>query len=299
MIFSVGFTRILGGDIQYEQKHGYSADELKSLVGLGSDEGVITTIEKNLVSNLFKLEEVPAYKIMTPIFDCFFLSSTSSPSDAVYAVKKAGFSRIPVYKDERDNITGVLYAKDLLNIDFSQASGIKLEEIIRPPYFIPRTKMAYDLLAEFQQQRKHMAIIVDEYGRVDGILTMEDILEELFGDIEDERRIIKEKIVRCEGKSLIVPGSLSIDEFNDDYLFSVLRFGGLENLSEEIIESIIPMEEEHETVAGFVFDQFGRLPQEGEQVSFKNLLFTVNRIFKKRIAEIKVERIVREVADVA
>lgn len=299
MILSVGFTKILGGDIHYEQKHGYSADELKSLVGLGSDEGVITNIEKNLVGNLFLLEEVPAYKIMTPIFDCFFLPNSTSPADAVYAVKKAGFSRIPIFRDERDNIIGVLFAKDLLTIDFSRVNGLTMEDIVRPPYFIPRTKMAFDLLAEFQQQRKHMAIVVDEYGRVDGILTMEDILEELFGDIEDERRVIKEKIVRCEGKGLIVPGSLSIDDFNDDYLFSVLRFGGLENLSEEIVESVIPVEEDHETIGGFVFDQFGRLPQEGERVSFKNLVFTVNRIFKKRIAEIKVERISGEVADVA
>jgi len=159
--------------------------------------------------------------------------------------------------------------------------------------------MAFELLTEFQQERKHMAMVVDEYGRVDGILTMEDILEELFGEIEDERRVIKEKIVRRDGKALVIPGSVKIDEFNENYLFSILRYGGLENLSDEIEQSTLPSEEFSETIAGFVFDQFGKFPKEGEQVAYNNLLFTVNKIFKKRIAEIKVQRNISEVADVA
>lgn len=299
MILSVGFTKLLGGDIQYEHKKGYTIDEVKALVGLGSDEGIITDIENRLVENLFQLETVPSYKIMTPSIDCFFLPSFISPSSAVYEVKKAGFSRIPVYQGDKDNIIGILYAKDLLCIDTNKTNGHNLESILRPPYFVPRTKMAFELLTEFQQERKHMAMVVDEYGRVDGILTMEDILEELFGEIEDERRVIKEKIVRRDGKALVIPGSVKIDEFNENYLFSILRYGGLENLSDEIEQSILPSEEFSETIAGFVFDQFGKFPKEGEQVAYNNLLFTVNKIFKKRIAEIKVQRNISEVADVA
>lgn len=299
MILSVGFTKILGGDIQYEHKKGYSIDEVKALVGLGSDEGIITDIENRLVENLFLLEKVPSYKIMTPFVDCFFLPSFLSPSNAVYEVKKAGFSRIPVYHGDKDNIIGILFAKDLLTIDASKINGLNLESILRPPYFVPRTKMAFELLTEFQQERKHIAIVVDEYGRVDGIVTMEDILEELFGEIEDERRVIKEKIVRREGKGFVIPGSVKIDEFNENYLFSVLRYGGIENLSDEIEQSVLPSEELSETIGGFVFDQFGKFPKEGEQVAFNNLLFTVNKVFKKRIAEIKVQRNIDEVADVA
>lgn len=299
MILSVGFTKLLGGDIQYEHKKGYTIDEVKALVGLGSDEGIITDIENRLVENLFQLETVPSYKIMTPSIDCFFLPSFISPGNAVYEVKKAGFSRIPVYQGDKDNIIGILYAKDLLCIDTNKTNGHNLESILRPPYFVPRTKMAFELLTEFQQERKHMAMVVDEYGRVDGILTMEDILEELFGEIEDERRVIKEKIVRRDGKALVIPGSVKIDEFNENYLFSILRYGGLENLSDEIEQSILPSEEFSETIAGFVFDQFGKFPKEGEQVAYNNLLFTVNKIFKKRIAEIKVQRNISEVADVA
>ncbi len=299
MILSIGFTKLLGGDIKYEPKKGYSVDEVKALVGLGSDEGIITEIENRLVDNLFQLEKVPAYKIMTPSIDCFFLPSSVSPGNAIYEVKKAGFSRIPVYHGDKDNIIGILYAKDLLSIDTAKINGLSIQSILRPPNFVPRTKMAFELLTEFQQERKHMALVVDEYGRIDGLLTMEDILEELFGEIEDERRVIKEKIVRREGRGFIIPGSVKIDEFNDNYLFSVLRYGGLEKLSAEIERSQLPSEELSETLGGFVFDQFGKFPKEGDQVTYNNLVFTVNKVFKKRIAEIKVERNMSEVADVA
>lgn len=299
MILSVGFTRLFGGDIHYEHSKEYTLDEVKALVGLGSDEGIITDIENRLVDNLFELEKVPSYKIMTPSVDCFLLSSAITPQNAVNAVKKAGFSRVPVYSGDKDNIIGILFAKDLLTIDIEKIHGLNLQNILRPPYFVPRTKMAFELLTEFQQERKHIAIVVDEYGRVDGIITMEDILEELFGEIEDERRVIKEKIVRKEGNGLIIPGSIKIDEFNEDYLFSILRYGGIENLAEEIEQCELPSEEHSETIGGFVFDQFGKFPREGDKVSYSHLSFTVNKVYKKRIAELKVERNMKEVADVA
>ncbi len=297
MVLSGGFTRILGGKIEYEQTAKLSAEEVKALVGIGSEEGVITDIEKKLVGSLFKLEEVPAHRIMVPSIECFLLSDTTTPKDALYAVKKRGFSRTPVYHRDKDNIVGILYAKDLLNSQLSEYSSIK--ELLKPPYFIPRTKMAFDLLKEFQQHRRHISIVVDEYGRVDGLVTMEDILEELFGEIEDERRVIKKSEVRWEDEALIIPGSMKIDEFNSTYLFTVLRSGGLENLGRDLEESVLPSEEDHETVAGFIFDLFGRFPTEGETVSYGSLEFYVNGVSGKRITEIKIQRYEREVADVA
>jgi CBS domain containing-hemolysin-like protein len=294
---SIGLTRLLGGgDMDHEHRVGFAPEEMKALLGLGSEEGVITDVEIKLVGSLFKLEQVPAYKIMTPTIDCFFLPADVSPSDAVYEVKKRGFSRIPVYKNEKDSIIGVLYAKDLLSPDSLNVTSI--EDIVRPPYFIPRTKRAFDLLKEFQQKRIHMAIVVDEYGRVDGVVTMEDILEELFGEIEDERRVPKEPLIRREGDALIIPGSMKIEDFNDGFLFTVLRSGGLENLGDELESSIIPAEEDHETVGGFVFDLFGRFPAEGESVVHGSVVFTVNKILGKRITEIRVQRIKEGVSHV-
>jgi len=297
MVLSIGLTWLLGGKIEHEQRTGFNPDEVKALVGLGSEEGVVTDIESKLVGSLFKLEEVPAYKIMTPSIDCFFLPVTISSADAIIEVKKRGFSRIPVYKGDRDNIVGILYVKDLLSA--TAPDGLTLEGLIRPPYFIPRTKRAFDLLREFQQKRIHIAIVVDEYGRVDGIVTMEDILEELFGEIEDERRVTKEHTIKKDGEAILIPGSLKIDEFNDTILFSVLRFGGLENLAAELELSILPAEEDHETMGGFVFDLFGRFPHEGEHVSYGSIIFTVNKVSGKRITEIKVERLKKEGSNVA
>ena len=297
MVLSIGLTWLLGGKIEHEQRTGFNPDEVKALVGLGSEEGVVTDIERKLVGSLFKLEDVPAYKIMAPSIDCFFLPVNIAPLDAITEIKKRGFSRVPVYKGDRDNIVGILYVKDLLSA--TTIDGLKLESLVRPPYFIPRTKRAFDLLREFQQKRIHIAIVVDEYGRVDGIVTMEDILEELFGEIEDERRVMKEHAIKKDGEAILIPGSLKIDEFNDTILFSVLRFGGLENLASELEASILPPEDDHETMGGFVFDLFGRFPHEGEHVTYGSIVFTVNKVSGKRIAEIKVERLKKEGANVA
>jgi len=297
LIISMVFTRILGGKIEYEHSKEFTPEEVKVLLGMGSDEGVITEIEKKLVSSLFKLEDVPAYKIMTPSIDCFLLPVNLSRNDAVYEVKKRGYSRTPVYEGDKDNIVGVLYAKDLLS--FEKTGNGTVKQFLKPPYFIPRTKMAFDLLKEFQQGRNHIAIVVDEYGRMDGIVTMEDILEELFGEIEDERRVIKKPEVRWDGESLIIPGSMKIDEFNDTFLFTVLRFGGLKTLGDDIEQSVLPAEEDHETVAGFIFDMFGKFPDEGDSVSYGSLVFLVNKVSGKRITEIKAQRMQEEVADVA
>ena len=164
MILSIGFTKILGGKVGYQEHKGFSTDELRILVGIGNEEGVLNEVERNLVSRFFKLEDVPVYKIMTPNIDNFLLSSEYTIKDAFYEIKKRGYSRIPVYKGEVNNIIGILYSKDLLTtgepgVDHGLS---KIEKYLKKPYFIPRTKMAFDLLREFQRNRIHMAIVVDE-----------------------------------------------------------------------------------------------------------------------------------------
>ena len=301
MVLSIGFTKLFGGKVGYEEHTGFSTDELRILVGIGHEEGVLNEVERNLVSKFFNLEETPVYKIMTPNIDCFMLSSDHSVKDAVYEIKKRGYSRIPVYKEELNNIIGILYIKDLLtSITTGIDHGINMiENYLKKPYFIPRTKMAFDLLREFQRNRIHMAIVVDEYGRVDGIVTLEDILEELFGEIEDETQLDVKPGARISDSSLILPGSIKIEEFNDDYLFMVARFGGLSKLGENLESSVLPIEEEHETLGGFIFDLFGRFPTEGESVDYGGLRFSVLKIQKKRISEIKVEVLDKEVSYVA
>ena len=301
MIVSIGFTKLFVDDVSYQQHDNFSTDELKILVGIGNEEGVLNEIENKLVSSFYKLEDIPVYKIMTPNIDCFFLSSETKVSDAVYQIKKKGYSRTPVYKDDVNNIVGILYSKDLLTSnDYGQDPDSKpITDYLKKSYFIPRTKMAFELLREFQRNRIHMAIVVDEYGRVDGIVTMEDILEVLFGEIDDETQVDIKSEPKFAGNALILPGSMKIEDFNQDYLFMVTRYGGLKKLGEILESSILPIEEEHETLGGFIFNLFGRFPVEEESVIHGGLKFTVQKIQKKRISELKIEVAEDGVSDVA
>jgi len=291
MFVSGFFIRALGVDLSRRTgEDDISSDELEILVGMGRDEGVLNEVEKYLADGFFRLEDLLTHKIMTPAIDCFTLAHDVKIKEAVGQVRKMGHSRIPVYEDERDNIVGVLYSKDLLKWNFADNnSAATVSECLRKPYFIPKSKPAGALLREFQMHRIHIAIVVDEYGRFDGLITMEDILEELFGEIEDERSMLKKPTPVVCGGAVTIPGGMRIEEFNDDYLFSVARGAGLENLGKVMEEALIPLENENETMGGFVFDLFGRLPSEGEKVNFGGLVFTVEGKEGKRISEIRVD----------
>ncbi len=300
-VLSIGFTKLLGGKIEYKEHGGFSTDELKILLGISNEEGLLNEVENNLVSSFYKLERLPVYKIMTPNIDCFMLSAGRTVREAVYEIKKRGYSRTPVYKDETDNVIGILFSKDLVtsNALIVNNGNNPVEEYLKKPYFIPRTKMALELLREFQGNRIHMAIVVDEYGRVDGLVTMENILEELFGKIDDETQLDVNPKVQISDYGLTAVGTMKIENFNENYLFTVARLGGIENLYENLQNSILPVEEEHETLGGFIFDLFGRFPIEGESINYGSLRFTIMKIYKKRIEEIKVELTEKEITNVA
>ncbi len=285
------FIRAFGAGLGHRaQGNEISSDELEVLVGMGRDEGVLNEVEKHLADGFFKLEDLPAHRIMTPAIDCFTLPHDIEVKKAVGRVRQMGRSRVPVYEEEKDNITGVLYGKDLLKWNFTEHNlAATVSECLRKPYFIPRSKPAGALLRELQTHRIHIAIVVDEYGRFDGLVTMEDILEELFGEIEDERSVPGKVAPAVRGGAITISGGMKIEEFNDDYLFSVARSAGLENLGDILEEAVIPLRMENETMGGFVFDLFGRLPAEGEKTGFGGLVFTVKSREGKRISEIRVD----------
>ncbi len=267
----------------------FSDEDIEALVVMGREEGVVNDIESRLADRLFRLRDTSARQIMTPNVDCVTLSDSLSPERMLRDIKRAGYSRIPVYSGDKNNIKGVIYGKDmLLKVPGENAP---LESYLRPPYFIPGSKGAFDLLREFQRRRIHMAIVVDEYGRFDGLVTMEDILEEIFGEIEDERSVgRKQPVPKWEGKKLIVPGSFRVEEFNDMMLFPLIKFVGIENFSAALCESAIPSGGDgRETIAGFVFGKFGMFPSAGQSISHGSLEFTVTKISGKRISEVAVE----------
>ena len=293
MIVSGVFTKAFGVNTAslLGKERSISSEELEILVDMGRDEGVVNEVEKYLADGFFKLEDLPAQKIMTPAVDCFTLSSDIEIETAIGQVQKMGHSRIPVYENEKNNIVGVLYGKDLLKWEFvGKSPSACVRECLRTPYFIPRSKPAGALLREFQRNRIHIAIVVEEYGRFDGLVTMEDILEELFGDIEDERSVLKKNVpAPLRGGAVTIPGAMRIEEFNDNYLSSIANSGEIADPKQLPEKAEIPIVKENETMGGFVFDLFGRLPEEGEKIGYGGLSFTVEKKEGKRISEIKIE----------
>ncbi len=267
----------------------FSDEDMEVLVMMGREEGVVNDIESHLTERLFRLRHTSARQIMTPNVECTIFSDSLSPKQMLYEVKRAGYSRIPVYSGDKNDIRGILYSKDmLLNVPSERAL---LEDFLHPPYFIPGSKDAFDLLKEFRRRRIHMALVVDEYGRFDGIVTMEDILEEIVGEIEDERSVSRDNPApKWEDSKLILPGSFRVEEFNSMMLFPLIKFVGVEKFSEALCASAVPsLKNGHGTIAGFVFDKFGALPSVGHTISQGSLCFTVTKVSGKRITEVTVQ----------
>jgi CBS domain containing-hemolysin-like protein len=246
-------------------------DEFRSLVDAGYKEGILETGQRDLIHRVFELADTPVNDIMTPRVDMFCLPLSTGPQALRREIVEQGYSRIPLYGTGPDDVVGILYARDLLGLMAEGRSPGSVESLLRKPYFVPEVRSADQVLRDFQKRNMHMAIVVDEYGGIAGLVTMEDILEALFGDIYDERDTRKRPVHRIDEKTLMVSGALSVDDFN------------------EIAGTSIPSED-FGTVGGFVFHLFGRLPARGEKVSAEGLTFAVRKIKGTRILSVRVTR---------
>ena len=246
-------------------------DEFRSLVDAGYQEGILETGQRDLIHRVFELADTPVNDIMTPRVDMFCLPLSTGPQALRREIVEQGYSRIPLYGTGPDDVVGILYARDLLGLMAEGRSPGSVESLLRKPYFVPEVRSADQVLRDFQKRNMHMAIVVDEYGGLSGLVTMEDILEALFGDIYDERDTRKRPVHRIDEKTLMVSGALSVDEFN------------------EIAGTSIPSED-FGTVGGFVFHLFGRLPARGEKVAAEGLTFVVRKIKGTRILSVRVTR---------
>lgn len=258
---------------------------ITSLIDIGEDSGSVKRSESQLIDNFLKLEEIPLSKILTPEPDLLILNSNASSNEALRLIKDKGFSRVPVYQGDSDNIIGVLYSKDLLNSPSSD-----FYPLLREPFFVPIQKNAFSLLREMQLMRLHMAIVIDEYGRLEGIVTLDDILEEIFGEIEDETDRENQNIFIVDQEVYIL-GKTKIKEFNETSLFVALRKSGLANITNEIEQSYIDENLGIETIGGFIFTSLGRLPKVGESIINGNIQLIVKEIVDNRITKINVRRI--------
>lgn len=263
--FSFIISKGLG--INSEVSKIITAEEVKAIINLGEEEGILDPEEKHMIEGVFKVSEKVIREVMTPRTDAICIESATGINEAILIIQENGHSRIPVYEDKIDNIQGILYAKDLLNVDKNNNQTIK--SFIRKAVFVPETKNIEALLQEMKNEKFHMAIVVDEHGGMSGIVTMEDIIEEIVGEIIDEHDIEESEIKPLTDNAYEVDASINIDD-----LSKYLNFP-------------FPEEDDYDTLGGFILSLVGEFPKKGSLVEYKNITFEILEIKKRRIKSIK------------
>ncbi len=248
-----------------------SESEIRALVQVGHERGALEADERRMIHSIFQFGDTTVREIMVPRIDIVAVDVTIPLDEMLELVVDCGHSRIPVYENTIDNVIGLIYAKDLLAVTRGLVD-FNLRRLIRTNImFVPEEKKIDDLLREFQSQKMHMSLVVDEYGGIAGLVTMEDIIEEIVGEIQDEYDKEQPLVKRVDEKTLIVNGRLNIYEFNE-----------LEGFE------IVPDSEAYDTIAGFVYSKLGVVPKKGQQFEYKGFSFIVDEVLNKRIIRIKI-----------
>lgn len=250
-------------------------DELKLLVNVGQEEGLIAESERAMINSIFEFDDTLVKEIMTPRIDIIAADSNEPLANIVSIAIDAGHSRIPVYEETIDNIIGIIYAKDLLKIINKKFDEFETRKLMRPPYYIPETKKVRDLLAELRQAKVHMAIVIDEYGGTAGLVTIEDVIEEIVGDIQDEYDLEEESIVMLSNGSILADARASIYDIN------------------EALDIDLP-DDDYETISGLVFHLLGHIPNEGEEISLGDINIKVEKTLGRRVDKVKVWKVEEE-----
>ncbi|CAL2081482.1 gliding motility-associated protein GldE [Tenacibaculum sp. 190524A02b] len=251
-----------------------SVEKLSQALELTSD-AATTKEEQKILEGIVTFGNTETVQIMKPRTDVCAIADDTSYEEVLKIILKNGYSRNPVYKENIDNITGVLYAKDLLK--HLNKSSYSWQSLIREPFFVPENKKLDDLLNEFQEKKKHLAIVVDEYGGTSGIVTLEDVIEEIVGDINDEFDDDDLSYSKLDENNYIFEGKITIKDF-----CRVLGDDDEEQFEEEKGES--------ETLAGFILEVSGKFPKKGEKINFSNYTFTIEALDRKRIKQVKVTK---------
>ena len=249
-----------------------SEDGLRFLIHVGEGEGVIEEDEKQMIAGIFEFGETTVREIMVPRLDIVAVEVNAPLSQALDLIIGNGHSRIPVYEDSIDHLLGVLYAKDLLLCLRDGSQDISVRQLLRKAYFVPQSKKLDELFEEMQAHRIHMALAVDEYGGTAGLVTIEDLLEEIVGEIQDEYDSEEPQLKKLAPEIYIFNARYDIDEVSQ--LINVDLSAGRENI---------------DTLGGFIYSQLGRVPEQGESIQFKDWRFTVLSVDSRRIDEVRVE----------
>jgi len=267
--FTVERSRRLLG----ERGERYGARELAAAVEMGHRDGLFGEFEKEVLTNLFLISETTAREIVTPRHEIFALDVDTPLGEAVVRVRAHGFSRVPLYEGTRDTIVGVLHAKDLLRR--SRDDRVGLRDLLRPATFVPESRRIRDLFQDLVTAHRHMVLVVDEHGTVMGLLTREDILEEIFGEIRNPREPRVEEYHRLGENRIVVEGTVGLREVN---AVLAARFAAADV----------------ETIAGFLIERIGRIPRDGESFTIDGFRFLVLSAESMRVNKLKIERVDEE-----
>jgi putative hemolysin len=265
------FTNLFGIEPAAAGVVAHNEQEIRMIVAAAEDTGVIATTEEEMLYKVFDFADKEVHEVMVPRPEVVAISISLPSEEALASLLESPYTRYPVYRESLDEIAGILHVRDLFHALHDRGiAQVELEELLRPVYIVPETKDLAALLAEFRKQNQHMAVVVDEYGAMQGIVTLEDLLEEIVGEIEDEFDLPDESIERIDDTHIRIDGTFPIDDFNEQF--------GTE----------LEVEDYH-TMAGTVFGTLGRAPAIGDEVTIDGLVLRVIEIEGSRIQRLEVE----------
>lgn len=271
--FSAVYLKLLGDAVTFDRFPGsMTEDELKNWVAAGQTTGGLERGERQMIYSIFHFGDTLCREIMVPRIDILALEADSSVVESIKALTLSGHSRVPVYDDTIDNVVGLLYAKDLLRTQLDETPPESIRPFLRPAYFVPEAKKVDELLREMQERSIHMAIVVDEYGGMAGLVTLEDIVEEIVGEIRDEYDQGEEYLFqRVSEDEFILSGRIGIDDFNE-----LLQTNLMTDLAD--------------TLGGYIYGTIGRVPTGGEYMRVEDWDLTVEQVSGRRIIKVRANR---------
>ena len=254
----------------------FTRKDIENLMEVGEEEGALEEDEKNMINSIFEFGETTAKEIMVPRVDMESIAEGVSLTELLEFINENNFSRIPVYEENIDNIIGMLYIKDLLHHMNNKHENFDIKNIVRDVAFIPESKDIGDLLKMFQKEKIHIAIVVDEYGGTAGMITLEDIIEEIVGEIQDEFDVEDQLYKKLSETVYEFDAKIPVDDIND------------------ILGINLPEDEDYESLGGYLYDIFGEVPEIGDKKKSIGLSFTILSVSKQRIGWVKIEKLENE-----